>query len=193
METVSSVARRTGMASFFAQPAETSSSMPLPLDVLPSDQKAYFESLREKWASNPNGDPSNAAFRSTAVVMPPTLDDGDTRSEVDLDAQRAALQRLDKIKLCNKCQGLGIVKQTYNFMVLEENCDECDGEGTRNLERERKILSMLGSGGTNSSTTQQQLRDGSCGDSGGVSAGCIQLEEGGGPSGSLGKQFRPSS
>lgn len=36
---------------------------------------------------------------------------------------------LDQYRTCDACQGRGLVKTIYNFMVLESNCNECDSEG----------------------------------------------------------------
>lgn len=30
--------------------------------------------------------------------------------------------------ICPKCNGLGIIKVTYNHMVNDRDCDKCDGE-----------------------------------------------------------------
>ena len=39
-----------------------------------------------------------------------------------------AHRRLDQMKICKTCQGLGTVKETYNFQVREKNCPDCDGD-----------------------------------------------------------------
>jgi DnaJ-class molecular chaperone len=36
---------------------------------------------------------------------------------------------LDKYLACTVCGGSGISKVEYNFMVLEQNCEGCSGEG----------------------------------------------------------------
>jgi DnaJ-class molecular chaperone len=37
--------------------------------------------------------------------------------------------KLDKMRICKGCSGLGLRKEHYNFQVKEVNCSECDGEG----------------------------------------------------------------
>lgn len=38
------------------------------------------------------------------------------------------LERLDNYRICKWCNGRGTVKSVYNHMVLERDCEECDGE-----------------------------------------------------------------
>jgi len=38
-------------------------------------------------------------------------------------------QVLSKYSICSTCNGLGLVKKDYNHMILESNCDDCEGEG----------------------------------------------------------------
>ncbi|GMI37614.1 hypothetical protein TrRE_jg4451 [Triparma retinervis] len=38
-------------------------------------------------------------------------------------------RRLDKLVVCSRCNGQGLVKESYNFQVKDKNCDECEAEG----------------------------------------------------------------
>jgi DnaJ-class molecular chaperone len=38
------------------------------------------------------------------------------------------MARLDNYHICKSCLGKGTVKTVYNHMVLERDCEECDGE-----------------------------------------------------------------
>jgi len=38
------------------------------------------------------------------------------------------LERLNNYKICKTCLGKGTVKTIYNHMVLERDCEECDGD-----------------------------------------------------------------
>ncbi len=38
------------------------------------------------------------------------------------------LRRLDNYRICKSCLGKGTTKTLYNHMVLERDCEECDGE-----------------------------------------------------------------
>jgi len=50
---------------------------------------------------------------------------GSSVHECDASKQRD----IDEICICNSCQGLGIIKDTYNHIVREINCDTCETEG----------------------------------------------------------------
>lgn len=36
---------------------------------------------------------------------------------------------LDRMRICPRCHGYGLVKEHYNHQVKEVNCGECQGEG----------------------------------------------------------------
>lgn len=38
------------------------------------------------------------------------------------------LAKLNNYSICKTCHGKGTVKTVYNHMVLEKDCEECDGE-----------------------------------------------------------------
>lgn len=46
----------------------------------------------------------------------------------DVNARRQVDEKLSLYKICENCQGIGIVKSQYNFMVLEKTCEVCDGD-----------------------------------------------------------------
>lgn len=51
------------------------------------------------------------------------------RSEASVEKPEAEnLKRLDNYRICKSCNGSGIVKTVYNHMVLEKDCEECDGD-----------------------------------------------------------------
>lgn len=41
----------------------------------------------------------------------------------------AAYDRLQDIIMCQNCQAMGTLKKQYGFRVIDEVCDQCDGEG----------------------------------------------------------------
>ena len=85
----------------------------------------------------------------TPPMMPTTLPDG----EVDMDAlrkkysrpreelvaeakakygdqpQEAKVSPLNEVIMCMACQAHGTVKRQYGFRVIDEVCEQCDGEG----------------------------------------------------------------
>ena len=44
-------------------------------------------------------------------------------------AAEEAFKVLEKYKTCSNCGGTGIVKSVYNFISMENNCEECEGDG----------------------------------------------------------------
>jgi DnaJ-class molecular chaperone len=49
-------------------------------------------------------------------------------------------QILRKYDICKACQGLGIIKTIYNFMTLEQTCEECEGESIILKEDVDKVI-----------------------------------------------------
>jgi DnaJ-class molecular chaperone len=43
-------------------------------------------------------------------------------------ASAEGLERLNNYCICKGCNGKGTVKTIYNHMVMERDCEECDGE-----------------------------------------------------------------
>eukprot|EP01038_Epipyxis_sp_PR26KG_P007498 gene7498-10215_t len=37
--------------------------------------------------------------------------------------------KLDQYKICISCNGSGTIKYKYNHMILDKECENCDGEG----------------------------------------------------------------
>lgn len=52
------------------------------------------------------------------------------------------LAKLDNYKICKSCLGKGTVKTVYNHMVLEKDCEECDGESIVD-KRVQEVMSQL--------------------------------------------------
>lgn len=48
-------------------------------------------------------------------------------SESAVPVSNNDMQRLDNYRICKTCLGKGTVKRIYNHMVLERDCEECDG------------------------------------------------------------------
>ena len=71
--------------------------------------------LREKW-SNPQ-----AAGSTTAQATP-----GAGKDQLQ---QRLDQSKLTNVKICQACQALGTIKRVYEFRVMEEVCEACNGEG----------------------------------------------------------------
>lgn len=44
-------------------------------------------------------------------------------------AASAIGSRVDRMSVCRKCNGQGIVKHVYNHMVQDRTCSDCDGDG----------------------------------------------------------------
>lgn len=59
----------------------------------------------------------------------------DAADQNGANAESAALHEmrahLDNLKICRRCQGLGLITEVYNFVKKDVNCPECDGEGLK--------------------------------------------------------------
>lgn len=55
-----------------------------------------------------------------------TASNDNDRGEVE--QRQASYETLDKYSICSSCNGLGVVKTIYNHMVLEKECERCEGE-----------------------------------------------------------------
>lgn len=52
-------------------------------------------------------------------------------ADTNVSASAGNIPPDNKVKdfiICPKCNGLGIMKVTYNHMVIDRDCDKCDGE-----------------------------------------------------------------
>jgi DnaJ-class molecular chaperone len=78
-------------------------------DKLQSNTGVDFEALRIKYQ------------RAESIKNPNTS--GYREEEI-----KATHYQLDKYKICQKCNGQGLIKQTYNHIVKQVNCDACDGD-----------------------------------------------------------------
>ena len=55
-----------------------------------------------------------------------------TAPEEDSEKAKAAAEafrKLDKYSACHECGGTGLKQSVYNFIKIESNCDQCDGDG----------------------------------------------------------------
>ena len=97
------------------------------------------DALRDKWANHALardltnqvgfGSPADLEQSTPAALAARALGPRDN------DASSApgpvyATSRLDRMRICTTCRGLGIVKVEYNHYVRDASCGDCDGEGT---------------------------------------------------------------
>ena len=80
------------------------------------------EALYEKYARVSTKRNSAAASSSSAEDATENCNETAGSSNNDTD-------KLDRLRVCKKCQGYGLVKETYNHQVKDVNCEECEGEG----------------------------------------------------------------
>ncbi len=55
-----------------------------------------------------------------------------TAPEEDSEKAKAAAEafrKLDKYSACHECGGTGLKQSVYNFIKIQSNCDQCDGDG----------------------------------------------------------------
>ena len=75
-----------------------------------------FTSLREKYSK---------------VQQTQSSQSNQTKQQKPTDPQATTmgnLERLDNYRICKSCSGRGTVKVLYNHMVLERDCEKCEGE-----------------------------------------------------------------
>jgi hypothetical protein len=58
------------------------------------------------------------------------------KQKESIDAQKA----LDNYKICNKCLGKGYTTYIYNHRVMQETCEECDGDSVVMIKANKEIL-----------------------------------------------------
>jgi len=63
----------------------------------------------------------------------------------DLNDKQIAYNKLDKYKICMKCNGQGIINELYNHMVINKTCDACDGECIYEVEILKKVQDSIDS------------------------------------------------
>lgn len=78
-----------------------------------SSTNDMIESLRTKYTC-----PGNYNFSAAPQA-----------TEEPSPAQLAALQRLDQLRPCTRCNGTGTISIVQNFIRSDRDCFGCDGEG----------------------------------------------------------------
>jgi DnaJ-class molecular chaperone len=93
-----------------------------PFDQISKSAGVDFNHLKDKYKSlqtkiDAEYSSNNVAARETKI----------SESTVSLPVSNNDMQRLDNYRICKTCLGKGTVKRIYNHMVLERDCEECDG------------------------------------------------------------------
>ena len=73
------------------------------------------------------------------------LNESNSRKTSQITLEKDSLEtdltkRLDMYRICRNCQGKGTIKSIYNHMVLEKECEECQGESIVFSENINKII-----------------------------------------------------
>jgi hypothetical protein len=76
------------------------------------------------------------ALKSAVPAKVPTTRNQQSNGTVDF-------QKLENYKICKSCNGKGTVKSIYNHMVLERECEECEGESI--IMTSEKLAEIAGS------------------------------------------------
>ena len=113
---------------------------PFDLNRLPPAQARYYSALKEKYQAVKAGVPlANARdVHDTIKRNAPAVHGGGGVKPLPLN-QRAATasaadvaaaeKRLERCRVCLRCGGTGTFKMKYNFMTIDQDCTDCDGEG----------------------------------------------------------------
>ncbi|GMI53510.1 hypothetical protein ScalyP_jg195 [Parmales sp. scaly parma] len=129
---------------------------PLGQDVLDAGASLGLDvrAIRQKYATQKIVD--NLGTSENAIKMKSMLEDAErmsameAESETDPEAKAkskakntsSTSSRLDRVVVCQRCLGQGLVKSEYNYQIRETNCDECDSEGVLWRGEEGRLLKM---------------------------------------------------
>ena len=75
-------------------------------------------------------------FSSKPVVI------NQTNEPIISDKQKESIETqkaLDNYKICNKCLGKGYTTYIYNHRVMQETCEECDGDSIIMIKANKEI------------------------------------------------------
>jgi len=91
-----------------------------PFDQISKSAGVDFNHLKDKYKSlqtkiDAEYSSNNVSARETKI------------SETTVPVSKNDIERLDNYRICKTCLGKGTVKRIYNHMVLERDCEECDG------------------------------------------------------------------
>lgn len=89
------------------------------LEALSRSAGVDLVALRNKYSNGSNNGGLEHGVSSSSSESGRNLNQ---QSHVD------ANKELSKYKICQTCQGMGIVRSKYNHMMLEKTCEECDGD-----------------------------------------------------------------
>lgn len=90
---------------------------PKSYDMLSSQAGVNFDELRDKYKNVAISE--REKYKSAQSSK---LSESEKASAID------AMQRLDDYKICNRCHGIGTVKELYNHFWQEKDCPDCEGE-----------------------------------------------------------------
>lgn len=96
---------------------------PSDLSTLSKSAGIDLVALKAKYQRVAQENAASAALNPSAASQQ-ALEDT-KRQKADM---KADTERLNNYKVCPNCQGSGIVKSIYNHMVMERDCEVCDGE-----------------------------------------------------------------
>ena len=92
-------------------------------DKLSKQSGIDFNALKEKYSVKSS---SSTSTLGAEDILTETM-------QADLLNRRQeahqANEALSKYRICDTCHGTGIQKYIYNFISMETNCDQCEGEG----------------------------------------------------------------
>jgi hypothetical protein len=132
---ITTAAGRSGSSYTKASHSQSSGmSESVDYERLKSNTGIDFEGLRQKYKN----------IKKSSAVM--TQQNGSDEEEEErrrnekekLERQREenenAMKKLNEYKICQMCNGQGIIKETYNFYQIDKTCPECDGESVMSVD-----------------------------------------------------------
>lgn len=95
-------------------------------ELTPAEERRLAE-LRAKYSGNGNG--SGAGQLSSTWRGAPVASSTQNGGSQMSDADTAAFNRLDRVKICPDCHGHGTVRKMFHHYYTTVDCERCNGDG----------------------------------------------------------------
>lgn len=96
-------------------------------DLLKSTCSVDIDALYDKYSSRKNN--TMIINTSTKKENRKKFNDDNQQSKCMMRNTNKDTSILDDLSICNRCNGLGLMKETYNNQVRDVNCIHCEAEG----------------------------------------------------------------
>ncbi len=95
-----------------------------------------FDNLRQKYQTMTREEKLD---REREIdIIKKEIEEEEEKKRKRKEENEIAMKKLDDYKICQTCQGQGIVREIYNHYVMEKTCPECEGDSV--IYRDLKTL-----------------------------------------------------